>query len=87
MVDVGSITVTATASHVHATITVNEKAVLSGQSSQAIALEPGETTTITIVVTAEDGKTKETYTIIVDLPQPPAGIRIRSKIFLEGPLQ
>lgn len=58
-----SVTVTPTAAGVNATITVNGSAVTSGSASQSISLEVGENT-ITTIVTAEDGTTTKTYTVV-----------------------
>jgi gliding motility-associated-like protein len=60
---VSSITVTP-ASTATSTITVNGTAVTSGSTSGAIALSIGANT-ITTVVTAQDGVTKDTYTVVV----------------------
>jgi gliding motility-associated-like protein len=59
-----SITVTPVASDANATITVNGTAVTSGTPSASIPLKVGPNT-ITTVVTAQDGVTKNTYTVIV----------------------
>ncbi len=65
-VDVGNavdrVTVTPTTEHADATVTVNGTLVTSGSASSDIDLIEGETTTIAVVVTAEDDTTK-TYTI------------------------
>ena len=66
------------------TITVDDEAVVSGQPSQAITLEPGETTTITIVVTAQNGINKNTYSVMIRRID---GIRLRVKVFLESTLK
>jgi len=58
-----SITVTPTANDRNATITVNGNTVVSGTSG-AIPLMAGENT-ITVVVTAQDGVTTDTYTVNV----------------------
>ena len=79
-----TVRVTAEATHENATIKINDEDMARGQLSQEITLSSDAPTTITIVVTAEDATTKRTYTIVV---QSTTGIRIRSKIFLEGPLQ
>ena len=60
---VGSVTVTPTANHASATITVNGATVASG-SGRAVSVDVGSNT-ITIVVTAEDGNTTESYTVTV----------------------
>jgi len=60
-----SVTVTPTAQDASATIKVNGATVTSGTASGAIALAEGAGTTITTVVTAEDGITTRTYAIIV----------------------
>ncbi len=61
---VDSVTVTPTASSTKATITVGGAAATSGSPSGAQALTVGSNT-ITIVVTAENGSTTQTYTVIV----------------------
>jgi alpha-tubulin suppressor-like RCC1 family protein len=61
---VTSLTVTPTANESHATITVNGQAVTSGSASQAIPLSVGSNT-VTIIVTAQDGTTTDTYTVTV----------------------
>jgi len=80
-------TVTPAARHPRATITVDGEAVESGNASSAIQLAEGAVTTITIIVTAQDGTKEETYTIAVNRAGRPAGIRVRVKVFLEGPLR
>jgi len=77
-------TVTPTANHPDATIKVDGRDVASGIASQSIPLTEGATTTIIILVTAADG-TINTYRVVVE--RPPAGIRVRVKVFLEGPLR
>lgn len=62
--DVESLTVTPTAAEPNATITVNGDTVTSGSPSQPISLDVGPNT-ITVLVTAQDGTTSETYTITV----------------------
>lgn len=63
---VNSVTVTPTVHDTDkATVTVNGESVTSGSASGAIALTDGQVTAITVVVTAEDGATTETYTINV----------------------
>jgi hypothetical protein len=58
------ITLTPTRSEANATITVNGTAVTSGTASGNIALSVGSNT-ITTVVTAQDGSSTKTYTVIV----------------------
>ena len=60
--DATHVQVTATTSDARATITLNDQAITSGAASGAIAVTPG-TTTLTVVVTAEDGATTETHTL------------------------
>ena len=60
---VTGVTVTPTANHAGATITVNTGAVTSGSASGSQSLNVGSNT-ITIIVTAENGDTK-TYTVTV----------------------
>ena len=62
--DVTNITVTPTASDMHATITVNGTPLTSGHASGTISLNVGANT-ITIVVTAQDGTATKTYTVAV----------------------
>ncbi|WMT40994.1 S-layer homology domain-containing protein [Paenibacillus sp. D2_2] len=59
-----SVTVTPTTSHAHASVVVNGQLVHSGAASQVIPLAVG-TNMITIIVTAEDGITTQTYTVMV----------------------
>jgi len=60
-----AVTVTPTTADPNATVTVNGAAVTSGTSSGSIALAEGANTTITTIVTAQDGTTTHTYSIIV----------------------
>jgi len=59
-----SITVTPTSSDNTATITVNGTAVASGTASASIPMVIGPNT-ITTIVTAQEGITKDTYTVVV----------------------
>ncbi|MDF2648800.1 MAG: pknD 3 [Paenibacillus sp.] len=61
---VSSITITPTARDSKSTVTVNGMVVVSGSASGAVNLDVGKNT-ITIIVTAEDGTTKNTYTLTV----------------------
>ena len=61
---VTSTTVTPTRTQANATITVNGTPVNSGSASGAISLNVG-TNNITVVVTAQDGSTTGTYTVVV----------------------
>ncbi|MFC6997177.1 cadherin-like beta sandwich domain-containing protein [Rufibacter roseus] len=62
---VTSMTVTPTVADETATVTVNGTAVASGSASGNIDLAVGENT-ITTVVTAQDGTTVNTYTVVVN---------------------
>jgi gliding motility-associated-like protein len=62
---VTSITVTPTTTDATETVTVNGTAVTSGAASNAINLNVGANT-ITTIVTAQDGTTTDTYTVIVN---------------------
>ena len=62
---VASLTVTPMAADANATITVNGNAVLSGSTSASIALAVGNNN-VSVVVTAQDGTTIQTYTIVVN---------------------
>ncbi len=59
-----SLTVTPTAAGINAAIKVNGNTITSGSPAYAVALNVG-VTTITVVVTAEDGSTTKTYTVAV----------------------
>nr|WP_238357912.1 cadherin-like beta sandwich domain-containing protein [Cohnella zeiphila] len=59
------ITVTPMVKESHATLQVNGKTVANGSASETIPLAVGDSNVITIVVTAEDGTTKKTYTVTV----------------------
>lgn len=59
---VDSITVTPTVNEAHAAVTVNGTDVASGTASDEISLSIGDNT-ISVVVTAQDGTTTNTYTI------------------------
>ena len=67
---VTSIRVTPTVYQANATVTVNGAAVTSGQDSELITLPVG-VSTITVVVTAQDGTTSKTYTVGVTRAVPP----------------
>jgi gliding motility-associated-like protein len=56
-----------------ATIAVNGSATGNGSLSAPLTLNPGDNT-LTIVVTAQDGVTKLTYTVLVHRALPPAAI-------------
>ncbi len=64
---INSITATPIVSDASATVTINGTAVVSGTSSTAIPLVVGNNT-ITVIVTAQDGITKQTYTVLVNRP-------------------
>jgi gliding motility-associated-like protein len=76
-----SITVIPTSTDGTSTITVNSTPVTSGSPSNAIPLSIGANT-ITIVVTAQDGVTKDTYTIAVTRSLP--GIATLSKLTISS---
>lgn len=65
-------------------LTVNGYKLADNTTSDAVAVSLAEPTTLTIVVTAEDGSEGESYS--VELTQE-LGIKIRAKVFLEGPLE
>ena len=91
---VSSVTVTPTANHASATITVNGATVASG-SARRVSVNTGSNR-IAIVVTAQDGATMRTYTVTVTraravAPPPSRGgggssstARNRSPVFVEG---
>ncbi len=84
-VDVGNavdrVTVTPTTEHADATVTVNGTLVTSGSASSEIDLIEGETTTIAVVVTAEDATTMRTYTI--EVLRPRAGDETRPRVEIQ----
>ncbi len=77
-----SITVTPTTADSNATIKVNGTTVASGSASGAIALTVGANT-ITTVVTAQDGVTFQTYSVLVTRAAP--GARLYLPLILRGP--
>jgi gliding motility-associated-like protein len=66
---VNNITFAATPHNANATIQVNGVTVPAGVASALISLT-GTATLVTILVTAEDGKTKKTYEVTVNRPAP-----------------
>jgi len=66
--NVSALTVTPTASDTNATVKVNSTTVSSGATSYNIALSAG-TNTITVEVTAQDGTSTQTYTVIITRAQ------------------
>jgi len=62
---VSTLTITPTTTDPNATIKINGTAVTSGTASVSIALAEGAQTVITTVVTAQNGTTKESYTVTV----------------------
>ncbi len=72
-----SVTVTPTVGDANAKVTVNSVAVASGTASGSIALAEGAVTTITTVVTAQDGTTTRTYLIkVTRAPSNNAGLSV-----------
>ncbi|HTK20459.1 MAG TPA: cadherin-like beta sandwich domain-containing protein, partial [Mucilaginibacter sp.] len=78
---INSITVTPITTDASATITVNGATVASGTSSNAINLNVGANT-ITTVVTAQDGATIDTYTVVVN--RAPSSIATLSDLTLSA---
>jgi gliding motility-associated-like protein len=60
-----SLTVTPTVADPNATVIVNGISVKSGSSSGTINLDPKSVTIINLMVTAQDGSTKKSYTIVI----------------------
>ena len=83
--DTTELTVTATLSDTKASMTINEEVVESGTGKTITLNAAGQSTTITIEVTAEDG-TKKTYTITVNrAPVPGDGtLIIKSETVASG---
>jgi hypothetical protein len=63
-----SLTVTAVAAQSTSKLLIQGQAVESGKPSAPVSLKPGVPAVITVVSTAADGKTKQTYTIRAALP-------------------
>ena len=78
---VDRVTVTPTTEHADATVAVNGTLVTSGSASSEIDLIEGETTTIAVVVTAEDATTMRTYTI--EVLRPRAGDKTRPRVEIQ----
>ena len=78
---VDRVTVTPTTEHADATVAVNGTLVTSGSASSEIDLIEGETTTIAVVVTAEDATTMRTYTI--EVLRPRAGDETRPRVEIQ----
>ena len=83
---VSSVTVTATPTDSGATITVNGKAYPAGTPSAPISLNPGNNNNITVVVTAADGKTTQTYRINIDRAAAGADATLSGLAFSGGSL-
>ncbi len=77
---ISTITVTPTAVDSNSTITVNGNLVTNGMASQAITLNAGETTTVLIKVTAQNG-TIEEYKILVKVQLNPEFTATLDKTF------
>ena len=80
---VTDITVTPTTADTGASVTVSGAVVTSGSASNEIALAVGDTP-ITIVVTAEDGTTMETYTVDITRAEPPSTDATLSSVTLSA---
>ena len=66
-----SVTVTATLNDAKAKMTVQGQDTASGAASAEIKIDAGKEEDIAIVITAEDGVTKETFTVkVTDAPGP-----------------
>ncbi len=74
---ISSIQFTATAKDANATITVAGTPVVSGNISQAIPLAVGANSVL-VVITAQDGITQKTVSIVVNRAAPPAVVSIYS---------
>ncbi|MCB1209314.1 MAG: cadherin-like beta sandwich domain-containing protein [Verrucomicrobiales bacterium] len=62
--DIAAVTVTPTTADAFATVKVNGSTVVSGNASASIPLIVGDNT-LTTIVTAEDGTTTKTYTVVI----------------------
>jgi gliding motility-associated-like protein len=82
---VSSITLTPTTTDAGATISVNGDVVASGQSSGIVNVSVG-TNTLTIVVTAQDGSTQQTYTVTVTRTAPATDATLSGLVLSAGSL-
>ncbi|MEH0069508.1 cadherin-like beta sandwich domain-containing protein [Pannonibacter sp. Pt2-lr] len=78
---VTSLTVTPTVTDANATVTVNGTPVTSGNASGAINLNVGDNT-ITVVGTAQDGVTTQTYTVTVNRAAPASNVATLANLVL-----
>ncbi|MEH0069509.1 cadherin-like beta sandwich domain-containing protein [Pannonibacter sp. Pt2-lr] len=78
---VTSLTVTPTVTDANATVTVNGNTVASGNASGPINLNVGDNT-ITVVGTAQDGVTTQTYTITVNRAAPASNVATLANLVL-----
>jgi gliding motility-associated-like protein len=62
---INSIMLTPTLKEAHATMSINGSPAVSGAASAPIPVRIGTTTTVNIVVTAEDGITSKTYSVVI----------------------
>ncbi len=91
--DVANTTLTAVANNTSATLTITEgsnpPSAANRQVDVPITLTEGERKDFTIVVTAQDTTVMATYTVTLSrrAVDTDTSIRIRVKVFLEGPLQ
>lgn len=72
-VGVTSVTVTALPTDHGALLAVNNVAAAPGQPSSGIKLSKSQPTPVAVVVTASDGKTTETYTVMYSMAHAPPG--------------
>jgi uncharacterized repeat protein (TIGR01451 family) len=82
---VSSLTITPTVADSTATVTVNGNAATSGSATAPIALNVGANT-ITTVVTAQDGTTTRTYTLVVTRATPSSNANLSALVSSGGAL-
>jgi hypothetical protein len=87
---VSSVTVTALPTDHGAMLAVNNVAAAPGQPSSSIKLSTSKPTPVAVVVTATDGKTTETYTVMYSMahapPGPPPDVSLRALTVSKGEL-
>lgn len=80
---VNNLTITPTQTGPNATITINNTTIQSGSATNSILLNVGANA-ITTIVTAEDGKTVKTYTLLVNRQKGSQTVTFAPPVFVRG---